>query len=162
MAVVTAALSVASMLAIASQPNSPPSCKSCRSPQADSLPLEIGGVDYRPAIPALPPGIRLPKIKSVFWHNNIIAFRSDPRRFRTSMVSGVEKMVLTRRRSGREPHRHVSDHAIPLSDGKSFSSAPGKTNPWWKVEGRWFSENRYEAIVAQPCQENSMSKLAIR
>src|ERR1700675_2456070 len=37
------------------------------TPQADSLPLEIGGVDYRPESD-------LPKIKSVFWHNNITAF----------------------------------------------------------------------------------------
>ena len=45
------------------------------TPQADSLPLEIGGVDYRPANSAvLLPESDLPKIKTVFWHNNIIAF----------------------------------------------------------------------------------------
>src|ERR1700704_2815143 len=44
-------------------------------PQADSLPLEIGGVDYRPVNSgAYLPESDLPKIKSVFWHNNIIAF----------------------------------------------------------------------------------------
>src|SRR5436190_4722198 len=45
------------------------------TPQADSLPLEVGGVDYRPANSgAYLPESDLPKIKSVFWHNNIIAF----------------------------------------------------------------------------------------
>ncbi len=45
------------------------------TPQADSLPLEIGGVDYRPAnAGAYLPESDLPKIKTVFWHNNIIAF----------------------------------------------------------------------------------------
>src|SRR5215813_7647014 len=45
------------------------------TPQADSLPLEIGGVDYRPANSgAYLPESDLPKIKTVFWHNNIIAF----------------------------------------------------------------------------------------
>src|SRR5438309_6532593 len=45
------------------------------TPQADSLPLEIGGVDYRPANSgAYLPESDLPKIKAVFWHNNIIAF----------------------------------------------------------------------------------------
>src|SRR5215468_4496184 len=45
------------------------------TPQADSLPLEIGGVDYRPVNSgAYLPESDLPKIKSVFWHNNIIAF----------------------------------------------------------------------------------------
>src|SRR6201993_1026895 len=45
------------------------------TPEADSLPLEIGGVDFRPANSgAYLPEADLPKIKSVFWHNNIIAF----------------------------------------------------------------------------------------
>ena len=44
------------------------------TPQADSLPLEIGGVDYRPANSgAYLPESDLPKLKSIFWHNNIIA-----------------------------------------------------------------------------------------
>src|ERR1700761_5550788 len=45
------------------------------SPTADSLPLEIGGVDYRPAnAGAYLLEASIPRIKTVFWHNNIIAF----------------------------------------------------------------------------------------
>src|SRR5262250_2230342 len=45
------------------------------TPEADSLPLEVGGVDYRPVnAGAYLPEADLPKIKTVFWHNNIIAF----------------------------------------------------------------------------------------
>src|ERR1043166_10203947 len=45
------------------------------TPEADSLPLEIGGVDCRPVnAGAYLPEADLPKIKSVFWHNNIMAF----------------------------------------------------------------------------------------
>src|ERR1700761_40196 len=45
------------------------------TPEADSLPVEIGGVDYRPAnAGAYLPEADLPKVKTVFWHNNIIAF----------------------------------------------------------------------------------------
>src|SRR2546427_5921662 len=45
------------------------------TPQADSLPLEIGGVDYRPANSgAYLPEADLPKLKTIFWHNNIVAF----------------------------------------------------------------------------------------
>src|SRR5882757_2649169 len=40
------------------------------TPQADSLPLEIGGVDYR----LVNAGAYLPKLKTIFWHNNIIGF----------------------------------------------------------------------------------------
>src|ERR1700694_4078086 len=44
-------------------------------PQADSLPLEIGGVDYRPVnAGAYLPESDLPKLKTIFWHNNIVAF----------------------------------------------------------------------------------------
>src|SRR5580658_76442 len=45
------------------------------TPQADSLPLEIGGVDYRPVNSgAYLPESDLPKLKTIFWHNNIIGF----------------------------------------------------------------------------------------
>src|SRR5580698_5358979 len=45
------------------------------TPQADSLPLEIGGVDYRPVnAGAYLPDSDLPKLKTIFWHNNIVAF----------------------------------------------------------------------------------------
>src|ERR1043165_1656963 len=41
------------------------------TPEADSLPLEIGGVDIRPANSgAYLPESDLPKIKSVFWRTN--------------------------------------------------------------------------------------------
>src|SRR4029453_16294930 len=43
--------------------------------ESDSLPLEIGGVDYRPVNSgAYLPESDLPKIKTVFWHNKTIAF----------------------------------------------------------------------------------------
>jgi len=45
------------------------------TPRADSLPLEIGGVDYRPVnAGAYLPESDLGKLKTIFWRNNIIAF----------------------------------------------------------------------------------------
>src|SRR5271166_5318438 len=45
------------------------------TPQADSLPLEIGGVDYRPVnAGAYLPESDLPKLKTIFWRHNIMAF----------------------------------------------------------------------------------------
>ena len=45
------------------------------SPQADSLPLEIGGVDYRAANSgAYLPEADLGKLKTIFWRNNIVGF----------------------------------------------------------------------------------------
>src|SRR5712671_2586244 len=45
------------------------------TPQADSLPLEIGGVDYRPVnAGAYLPESDLGKLKTIFWRHNIVAF----------------------------------------------------------------------------------------
>src|SRR3972149_6903776 len=45
------------------------------SPAADSLPVEIGGIDYRPVSEgAYLSESSLPKLKQIFWGNNIIAF----------------------------------------------------------------------------------------
>src|ERR1700757_5063851 len=45
------------------------------TPEADSLPLEIGGVDYRPAnAGAYLPEADLGKLKTIFWRFNIMAF----------------------------------------------------------------------------------------
>src|SRR6202140_301102 len=42
-------------------------------PQADTLPLEIGGVDYRPVdAGAYLQDADLGKLKTIFWRNNII------------------------------------------------------------------------------------------
>src|ERR1700686_2001639 len=45
------------------------------TPSSDTLPLEIGGVDYRPvdAGAYLPDG-DLGKLKTIFWRNNIVGF----------------------------------------------------------------------------------------
>src|ERR1700691_201429 len=44
-------------------------------PKADALPLEIGGVDYRPVESgAYLPEADLGKLKTIFWRNNIIGF----------------------------------------------------------------------------------------
>src|SRR6059058_4333818 len=76
MAVVTAALSVALDVGdrLAAEFTSM-GANLVVTPQADSLPLEIGGVDYRPANSgAYLPEADLPNLKTIFWHNNIIAF----------------------------------------------------------------------------------------
>src|ERR1700749_1706186 len=45
------------------------------SPQSDSLPLEIGGVDYRPVDEgAYISEANLGKIKTIFWRHNILGF----------------------------------------------------------------------------------------
>jgi putative ABC transport system permease protein len=127
------------------------------TPEADSLPLEIGGVDIRPANSgAYLPESDLPKIKSVFWHNNIIAFapvleaplgiQETP----PSTGSVVDGRLVA---SEWVPPTNVSfigtwaQHSLLLSDGSSFVTGIDKANPWWKVQGRWFVDGANECVV---------------
>src|SRR2546430_7677719 len=84
------------------------------TPEADSLPLEIGGVDFRPANSgAYLPESDLPKIKSVFWHNNITAFAPKLDVRGVALPSGdqpwIENVLLI---------GVWTNHEISLSDGK--------------------------------------------
>src|SRR5947209_18272271 len=49
------------------------------TPQADSLPFEIGGVGLRPVnAGAYLPDADLPKLNTIFWHDNVVAFPRVP------------------------------------------------------------------------------------
>jgi putative ABC transport system permease protein len=120
------------------------------TPQADSLPLEIGGVDYRPVnAGAYLPEADLPKLKTIFWHNNIVAF---------APVLEVRAEALPFAREDGEPSlaNWINDvpiigtwayHAVPLPDGGEFQTGIAKTNPWWQINGRWFSDDARECVV---------------
>src|SRR5258707_12566035 len=113
------------------------------TPEADSLPLVIGGVDFHPANSgAYLPESDLPKIKSVFWHNNIIAFAPEIDVRGMALYSNGQPWIEN------VPLIGVwANHEISLSDGKKFQTGISKTNPWWQIEGRWFSEGAKECVV---------------
>ena len=113
------------------------------TPQADSLPLEIGGVDYRPVnAGAYLPEADLPKLKTIFWHNNIIAF---------APILEVRAEVLPLERgnwiSGVPIVGTWAKHSLTLPDGGEFQTGIVKTNPWWQVDGTWFSDDAKECVV---------------
>jgi putative ABC transport system permease protein len=124
------------------------------TPQADSLPLEIGGVDYRPVnAGAYLPEADLPKLKTIFWHNNVIGFSptlevkvssSTPRwspasaTFVRPAADGDSVLIGT-----------WSNHAVVLPDGGKFITGLQQTNPWWRVEGSWFEDGAGECIVGK-------------
>jgi len=120
------------------------------TPQADSLPLEIGGVDYRPVnAGAYLPEVDLPKLKTIFWHNNIMAFAPI-------LEIRAEALPLAREDGGLQLGSWIADvpligtwayHAVPLPDGGGFQTGIGKTNPWWQIDGRWFSDDAKECVV---------------
>ena len=131
------------------------------TPQADSLPLEIGGVDYRPANSgAYLPVADLPKLKSIYWHNNIIAF---------APLLEVRVEVLPFVRENGADHQignwiddvpligTWANRGVPLADGGKFQTGVAKTNPWWRIDGQWFSDDAKECVVgATLAQKNKI------
>jgi putative ABC transport system permease protein len=106
------------------------------TPKADSLPLEIGGVDYRPVnAGAYLPESDLANLKTIFWRNNIIAFA--PRLDISATVATTP--------NGANPSMKTpiigtwAAYPIYLTDGSTFLTGIDHTNPWFQVEGRWFA-----------------------
>lgn len=117
------------------------------TPQADSLPLEIGGVDYRPVnAGAYLPEADLPKLKTIFWRHNIVGF---------APILEIQGQIGTIRnqsselsdRSNVELLGTWSRHQVHVEDGTTFLTGIEKTNPWWRVQGRWFSEGKKECVI---------------
>jgi putative ABC transport system permease protein len=109
------------------------------TPQADSLPLEIGGVDYRPANSgAYLPVADLPKLKSIFWHNNIIAFAPI---LETSAHIAAKQSDLNAFQLGTEVRLIGTWAAQPvvLSTGEILTTGIEETNPWFHIDGKWFA-----------------------
>ena len=109
------------------------------TPLADSLPLEIGGVDYRPAnAGAYLPEAELGKLKTIFWRFNIVAF------------APILEVPAVASKSGGNPQKAMEkvqlvgtwvNHDVQIPDGTIYSTGIEKTNPWWQLkEGRWFGE----------------------
>ena len=117
------------------------------TPADDSIPLEIDGVDYRPVNSgAYLPESDLPKIKQIFWHNNIMAF-APVLQFsaQTAEWNGKNHQL-----SGRAEIQVIGtwiNHQLPLPDGAAFRTGIDRTNSWWTVKGRWFSENGRECVL---------------
>jgi len=118
------------------------------TPAADSLPLEIGGVDYRPAnAGAYLPEADLGKLKTIFWRHNIVGFAPilevpvetwSPASKNWSNPGVVGKATLI---------GTWSEHAVAIPDGSTYVTGVQKTNPWWSVDGKWFAENSNECAV---------------
>jgi putative ABC transport system permease protein len=116
------------------------------TPEADTLPLEIGGVDYRP----VDSGIflseaQLGKLKTIFWRNNVIGFAPflDVPVAVTSTGSSASNVPLRTTLIGTWYRQNVQ---VP-SGGGIFSTGVASTSPGWQVEGRWFSDDSPEAVV---------------
>src|ERR1700682_1245974 len=96
------------------------------SPQEDTLDVEIGGVNLKPATDgAYLDEADLPKIKGMFWRNNIVGF--------APMLP-----VTVNTGDGRQVTLLGTYFSKQLSFGKTgFVTGVRSTHPWWKVQGAW-------------------------
>ena len=116
------------------------------TPQDDTLPVEIGGVDYRPVTQGTYlSDSDLPKLKSIFWRHNILGF-----------APFLDVPITVRRSGGNGPLTETfaatligtwNKHSLPLEDGSTFITGASYTHPWWKVRGRWFNEDSNECVA---------------
>lgn len=110
------------------------------TPATDSLPLEIGGVDYRPVNEgAYLEEASVGKLKTIFWRHNILGFTpflDVPVVIRAGATSSQRTLVGT-----------WYEHQVPVPDGTTFKTGAALTHPWWKIQGRWFSDGGNECVV---------------
>jgi putative ABC transport system permease protein len=112
------------------------------TPASDTLPLEIGGVDYRPVdAGAYLPESDLGKLKTIFWRNNIVGF---------SPFLDVP-VEITAGNAGKTSREQLIGtwykHSVEVPDGSKFTTGVSATNPWWRLDGRWFSDGAEEAAA---------------
>ncbi len=99
------------------------------TPIEDTLDVNIGGVDLKPASEgAFIAESDIAKIKGIFWGHNIkgyAPFLSDQESFSSKRGSFKAELIGTY-------------FAQPFRYGKeSFTTGVRTVNPWWTVEGRW-------------------------
>jgi putative ABC transport system permease protein len=132
------------------------------TPQSDSLPLEIGGVDYRPVDEgAYLREADLGKIKMIFWRHNILGF--TPLLDVPVSVSDTQSKPSPGAKANAVPTILIGtwyEHAVPVPDGTTFTTGARLTHPWWKIQGQWFHDGGYEAVVGASFAANYPGRIA--
>jgi putative ABC transport system permease protein len=115
------------------------------TPQEDSLDLEIGGVSLKPPTDgAFLSEADLPKIKGIFWHNNITAF--------APMLP--VNVTVEHDSAGVSAHQDVellgTYFAKHISYGNDdFITGVRSTHQWWKVSGAWPADDSRDVLVGE-------------
>jgi putative ABC transport system permease protein len=111
------------------------------TPQEDSLDVEIGGVNLKPPTDgAFLSETDLPKIKGIFWHNNITGF-----------APMLEISVTVDQDGKRQAVTLLGTYfAKPLSFGTDkFTTGVRSTHPWWKVSGAWPEDSSGDVLLGE-------------
>jgi len=106
------------------------------TPQEDTLDVEIGGVNLKPPSDgAYLNEADLPKIKGMFWRNNIVGF-SPMLPVSVSLRDSLNPTLL-----GTYFSRNV------VFGKQDFVTGVRTTHPWWKVQGSWPDDNSQDVLL---------------
>jgi len=111
------------------------------TPLEDSLDLEIGGVNLKPPTDgAFLDEADLPKIRGIFWHNNITGF--------APMLP--VSVALEHDGKQRDVTLLGTYFAKKISYGTDeFNTGVRTTHPWWKVAGSWPEDGSRDVLLGE-------------
>ncbi len=97
------------------------------TPAADSLPIEIDGLDFRPqaAGGAFLAEADLKNLKKIFWRNNIVAFA--PFLFAPGRVQDRDAILIG----------SWFDRELQVDRSEAFRTGLRELHPAWRVRGEW-------------------------
>jgi putative ABC transport system permease protein len=108
------------------------------TPQEESLDVVIGGINLKP--PSNGGYLNeadIPKIKSMFWRNNIVGVA--PMLPVSVQLTGSNKVTVL-----------GTYFSKRLTYGKeSFTAGVRGTHPWWKVQGAWPADDSQDVLVGE-------------
>ena len=108
------------------------------TPQEDTLDVEIGGVNLKPPSDgAYLNEADLPKIKGMFWRNNIVGFA--PMLPVSITLGGENQLTLL--------GTYFAQHVV--FGKQDFITGVRTTHPWWKVQGAWPDDNSEEVLLGE-------------
>jgi putative ABC transport system permease protein len=118
------------------------------TPQEDSLDVEIGGVNLKPPSDgAYLNEADLPKIKGMFWRNNMVGFAPM---LPVSITLGDERKIDENKLDERKLTLLGTYFAQHVVFGKQdFVTGVRTTYPWWKVQGAWPDDNSEDMLLGE-------------
>ena len=100
-------------------------------PQLDTLPVQIGGIDFNPlADRKYLEEESIPKLKTIFWANNIVAFA--PYLEASAKLDGIKAPVPV---VGTWFKKNLD-----LPTGEKFVTGVRNIKSWWEVDGKWVDD----------------------
>ena len=106
------------------------------TPADDGMDVQIGSVNLKPTGGATLSEADLPKIKGIFWRNNITGF--TPELPVNVKVSGMDATLVG------------VYFSKTLTFGKQeFTTGARKTFSWWKVDGAWPADDSDQVLVGE-------------